>query len=952
MAESFSQAEQEQQPSVLDYLSFRASPPTSMSNRQRKQGVLWKRRDLFKYHWRPRWFVLHNEQHLLTYYLLANKDKKKNRRNSQNQDTQSQASQATSTRETGNRSRTASETSNISQNPVDYDVVPRGSIYLLGSSVEANQMLSKPSENLYVFTITDHEHATFVHLAARSVQVRDEWMEEIMVACNANPVTGSDASILNNSVVTNDNLSNSLIFTSPVRSRGQHPLTTTPTPFTTPSRINTTPPRSRRTAAAAVVNVLQSDFDRTVERLVLNHLPSSLTPAGMWMSEAHAISASTFEKMEQVLTVLDWNGSSSWKEKLVDAKERVDVLLSDSELESLEEILRQTKLKSPIKSPPPPVSTRIPNTNWSTLPADSLYDNTPSSMTQSMDRLLQRYLPYVDDVDHPDLQFKYDSKGVHCSVHKKELLIRSIRKVEGHKPSDYLQVLWVFKKDLEMESNVTKQEPLHQYNPHTSLVYKAYQAVWPTGPREFCSAAHWRLLKNTETGSFALCLLAFSCPEAEAMRPRVAPSHVRGYLNVSLHVWEQTPNGCTHTRILSYDLKGQIPKAIMQTVMTQQADLPRIMDAYVHKVKHRGNSITQVSEMTYESLYKVLKNQNKVSKKPKLKRSNSSSRSVVSSIADDDRSDVLSQANSDSGSIVDMSPTKETELRSRSAPPDVLLEGIVLLTPVVVHHFLKNSWAGTSILLRLIPLGSHLSSLIITLASIFFAIRWVIVEHLLHNSIQLSSEHEVFRLPGRNGKTQCHFTFNLRNMERYLKKKNDTKEKGGPETEVSHVVIRALALAMEHNPQSVARRVFPSFPFVYNPSVVLHDESASFPSDQPIWIPVEQQHSVDSVTGYLSDPKAEVEPNLLESQLLGPSCRLWVSPHHQQHNHPMVQVDWHAPDTPLSIVISSYLKRQTHVHTTNYLDVSMTFQSHDVAACRSFAKQFQQLIQIPDMCDE
>lgn len=418
-------------------------------------------------------------------------------------------------------------------------------------------------------------------------------------------------------------------------------------------------------------------------------------------------------------------------------------------------------------------------------------------------------------------------------------------------------------------------------------------------------------------------------------------------------MWEQLPSGgCKHTRILSYDLKGQIPKAIMQTVMTQQADLPRIMDAYLHKVKNRGNSIRQVPQITYESLYTVLKKQNNVTKKSKAKRRNSKTGSVVSTKSDDDRYDVLSQAYSDSGSIVDMSPTTETEFRSRREPPNVLLEGIVLLAPLLVHHLLKNSWIGTSVLLRFVPLDSHLTSLILTLASIFFAIRWVTVEHMLHSSIQLSSEHDVFRLSGRNGKTQCHFTFNLRNMERYLKKKNDTKEKGVPKTELSHVVIRALALATEHNPQSVARRVFPSFPLVYNPSVVLHDESASFPLDQPIWIPAEQQHSVESVTGYLSDPKAQVDPNLLESHLLGPSCRLWVSPDHSQHTHPVVQVDWHAPDSPLSIVISSYLKRQTHIHITNHLDVSMAFQSNDVAACRSFAKQFQQLIQIPHMCDE
>jgi len=409
--------------------------------------------------------------------------------------------------------------------------------------------------------------------------------------------------------------------------------------------------------------------------------------------------------------------------------------------------------------------------------------------------------------------------------------------------------------------------------------------------------------------------------------------------------------GCKHTRILSYDLKGQIPKAIMQTVMTQQADLPRIMDAYLYKVKkRRGSKITAVSEITYESLYTVLKNNQSSSKNVRKQRRKSSSGSVMSAKSDDDRSEVLSQANSDF-SIFETSPITEVEFRSRSAPPDILLEGIVLLAPVMLHHLLKSSGVMT-VLVRFIPVDPQFLSVVITLVAMIFAVRWIVVEHLLHSSIQLASDHEILSLPGKNGKTQCHFTISLRNMERYLKEKNKAKENGASDRETSHVLIRALTLAMEHNPQSLARRIFPTFPLVYNPSVVLYDDSSSFPSDQPVWISPEQQQSAEHITDYLSDPKAEVTPNLLEAHLLGPSCRLWVSPDHKQHNHPLVQIDWHAPETPLSIVVSTYLKRQTHSQTTNYLDVSMTFQSHDVGACRSFAKQFQQLIQMPDLCDE
>ena len=62
--------------SVLAHLSFEASGEMEsvrsvIENNSSMQGVLWKRRDVFKSRWRPRWFVLHPEQHILTYYLLT-----------------------------------------------------------------------------------------------------------------------------------------------------------------------------------------------------------------------------------------------------------------------------------------------------------------------------------------------------------------------------------------------------------------------------------------------------------------------------------------------------------------------------------------------------------------------------------------------------------------------------------------------------------------------------------------------------------------------------------------------------------------------------------------------------------------------------------------------------------------------------------------------------------------
>mmetsp|Transcript_17702 Transcript_17702/g.20281 ORF Transcript_17702/g.20281 Transcript_17702/m.20281 type:complete len:118 (+) Transcript_17702:124-477(+) len=64
--------------SILESLSFEARDQQEMTMTPSSlrpmhiQGVLWKRRDVFKNRWRPRWFVLHPDQRVLTYYLLTN----------------------------------------------------------------------------------------------------------------------------------------------------------------------------------------------------------------------------------------------------------------------------------------------------------------------------------------------------------------------------------------------------------------------------------------------------------------------------------------------------------------------------------------------------------------------------------------------------------------------------------------------------------------------------------------------------------------------------------------------------------------------------------------------------------------------------------------------------------------------------------------------------------------
>ena len=122
----------------------------------------------------------------------------------------------------------------------------------------------------------------------------------------------------------------------------------------------------------------------------------------------------------------------------------------------------------------------------------------PSDLASRIDEVLEEYLPYLEDENHPDWRFRYESNGIHCSVHVNKPMIRSVRKGTSHHPVEYLRTAWDLSKAVEYETNVDSQRLLKAYNPHTALVYKAYRPVWPTSPRDFASVAHWCLLERSQ----------------------------------------------------------------------------------------------------------------------------------------------------------------------------------------------------------------------------------------------------------------------------------------------------------------------------------------------------------------------------------------------------------------------------------------------------------------------
>jgi len=130
------------------------------------QGVLWKRRDVFKKRWRPRWFVWHASEGVLTYYLL----KQQPTQNSGDvtpprrpmQETAPQTAPPALSRATRNRES-------------NHELLPRGTIDLRGCTVTINHTLSE--DNFFVFTIRSHDGS--FHLATKSNEARQTWVEEL-----------------------------------------------------------------------------------------------------------------------------------------------------------------------------------------------------------------------------------------------------------------------------------------------------------------------------------------------------------------------------------------------------------------------------------------------------------------------------------------------------------------------------------------------------------------------------------------------------------------------------------------------------------------------------------------------------------------------------------------------------------------------------------------------------
>lgn len=135
----------------------------------------------------------------------------------------------------------------------------------------------------------------------------------------------------------------------------------------------------------------------------------------------------------------------------------------------------------------------------------------------------------------------------------------------------------------DVEENVQTDARLKRYNSHTFLDYYAYRAVWPTLARDFVVATHWRILEKKDQ-SRAICVLgcSYSDPELGAL----VKDHVRADLLLSLYLLEQVGDSrCRITRVLSFDMGGNVPRKLNKVILEQQATMPFVLAQYLTKTE-------------------------------------------------------------------------------------------------------------------------------------------------------------------------------------------------------------------------------------------------------------------------------------------------------------------------------------------------------------------------------
>jgi hypothetical protein len=809
-----------------------------MSDRQ--QGVLWKRRDVFKYRWRPRWFLLQPDQGILTYYLLTanvsdglatpagggrgsfSSSSSRRREAPRTEPSRPRPVTAPPPFRSADRSRTFSVDSQVSENTVDYDVVPRGTLDLRGGcTVAVNDRLSKATDHFFAFTIHAPDGvAPAIHLAARTPQSRRVWIERIQNVIRRHGGDGGGEG-----------------------GRGVLPTT-------------------GGGEDGSITGVSQQPF--TYRRIT----------------------------------------------------------------ERLSEVENEDALSTEISIPEDGIS-------WRQIGTDSVvYEKVPPALVEQVRNKIQTFLPVIDETPGSTGWQQLFERGDH-SAYQKEIpisdsksltMIKSIAFLD-HPPRQLLNLLLDSSRRGGFESNLKYEERLARTNPYTVLDYYSYHPVWPTSSREFAVASHWHVLQKGESNERALLLLAFSCQEADALRPAVETRHVRADLIISMVLMRPVGESqCHYTRILCFDPKVGFSQRLGGYITAQQAGQPSVISQYLQQHEPIPSSRMQgplEEDVIIRDIVNHLPDAALNPRRIDFTRINSGP-------VDDDNSQLAT--------------TLKTEL---SGPPALETQATFLLAPTLIFRMLTSlEVPGALLVFSLLA---------------FLAIRQVVLLHL-GEILPESADTPVV------GPVTCRFTVDLKGAMRFVTNKKEEREElhqGTAEVTVVHLVASAVARALKEIPCLHRRRVF--YPWFRIDEVV---DASSEPVDVSLsensggWITLTAvdrrgiQDLADSAER--AEQMHDATQNIGQCLVVAPPPVDSTSPGHwaseiEIHASPLL----HAGVLVVAVLGSVRLEKSTSQSSPRHpprsvVDVFLTMKSPsegDFATCRRYAEEVQKLLQFPEMCD-
>ena len=446
---------------------------------------------------------------------------------------------------------------------------------------------------------------------------------------------------------------------------------------------------------------------------------------------------------------------------------------------------------------------------------------------------------------------------------------------------------------------------------------------------------HWQVMElpppDQERDSTAvpdsksIVILSFSCHEASRQRP---PSQqlVRAHLFVSLYILQPVPvvganNTTTHcqfTRLLSFDLAGNIPQQFSNAICHQQANLPAVISKYLHE--HRSDFGPDTAE--------ALSNEFLVSTviKP-LRQSHIDENPITSEPR---------EAGPSSNMCHEPQATAASRARHTRILPSLPLQLIALWTPIFLH------WAMSS--------GDMVGSGVISCFLVFVAIRTIVIWHIGDAIVDQKESTAII------SHVTCRLRIDVKGILRYIsnqqEERNEMKSKHA-DISVIHIVASALANALKKEPLLLTRKV--SIPWLLIQRVV---DASKEPIDVSI---SENGGDVVTLSGVVRrniQKIADCHKDTDHTSKVG-KCLILAMSHYDEGDMTTDAAPMKKDLTVVAVLGGVHLERSGTTNSqTNpkpYLNLSLTVtgtdQSVDLVTCRRFADEVRKLLLYPEMCE-